>query len=522
MTDFSNNSISQSKERIQVEENGLNKKKPNLKKNYFYNLLYQIFLIIAPFITTPYVSRVLTTSGIGKYSYSFSIATYFTIFASLGFGYYAQRIIARKRDDKYHLTKTFWEIVLCRLIPVFICLITNVVLCLFCVYQEYTFLMWVFNINIVAVAFDISFLYQGKENFGSLLVKNITIRVASIISIFIFVKSEDSLFAYALISALSVFLTSLFMWISVPKVLMRIKINVLRPLSHLKGTLVLFLPTIAVSVYTVLDKTLIGLLISGESEIIANGELIVKKTSDLENGYYEQSEKIVKMAMVIITSLGSVMIPRNSNAMACGNFEEAKKNIIVSSSLVLLFAVPISLGLIVVADNFIPWFLGDGYEKSIFIMKLLSPLVLILGFSNVLGLQYLIPSGKDREFTFAIVCGAVVNFLLNIFFIKIWWSIGAAIATLLAETVVTSIMFFLVRKEINFLKIIVLGWKYYLSGCIMFISCFAISSFLSPSVLNTLIIVVSGVLIYFTILLILRDKTVVNLLKKCLPFFRKK
>ena len=498
-------------------------KKISVKKNYIFNLLYQLFLIVVPLITTPYVSRVLTANGVGQYSFSFSLATYFTIFAGLGFGYYAQRAIAKQKDNKEELSITFWEIIICRLFPVVIALSVNILFCLLGIYREYTPLMWVFNINIFAVSLDISFLYQGKEEFGSLVIKNLLIKTTSVILIFVFVVSEKSLIIYTIINASSVLLSNIFMWISIKKMLVKVKVHNLSPLRHMKGTIVLFLPTIAVSIYTVLDKTLIGLLITDTYEVLGeDGVYITKNYSDLENGYYEQSEKIVKMAMVFITSIASVMIPRNSNELALGHIDTVRKNIYTSCRLVLLFGIPLMLGLIAVSDNLVPWFLGNEYEKSSFLIKLLSPLVIIIGFSNVFGLQFLIPAGKDRIFTIALTTGAAINLLLNIFFIKLWWSNGAAIATLVAEAVVTLITALAIRKEINFLKVLLSGWKYLISGIIMFVICLFISTYLSPSIVNTLLITLSGILSYFIFLIIFQDKLIIISIKKITLKIKKK
>lgn len=504
------------------QTSGNNGRSPSIRKNYIFNLAYQIFLIVVPIITTPYVARVLTSNGVGRYSFSFSLATYFTILAGLGFGYYAQRAIAKCQEDKLSISKTFWEIILCRLLSVAISLGANILLCLLGVYKEYTSLMWVFNINILAIAFDISFLYQGKEEFGSLVLKNFIIKTLAVILIFVFVKNENSIIVYALINASSVFLANVFMWVSAKKYLQYVSIRILRPLSHLKGTLVLFLPTIAISIYTVLDKTLIGLLVPGTYETIdSDGLTVVKKISDLENGYYEQSEKIVKMAMVVITSLGTVMIPRNSSEIERGNYDKVRQNITKSCQIVLLFGIPIMLGLIVVADSFVPWFLGEGYDKSALLIKVLAGLVPVLGFSNVFGLQFLIPSGKDKQFTFALLVGALVNLSLNIAFIMLWKSLGAAIASIFAESIVTAIMAFMIRKEINFIKILGSGWKYYISGLVMFGVCFVMSKFVGQTILGTFILILSGVFVYFCFLVLMRDCLIIGFAKRIFKFKKK-
>ncbi len=516
--------ISKENEQLNNEENSsleAPKKPKSVKKNYFYNLLYQLFLLIVPLITTPYVSRVLGAEGVGKYSFSFSIITYFTIFGALGFGYYAQREIAKHQDDKHGQIVSFFEIFICRLIPIFIALAVNLIFCFTNIYKEYTNLMLIFNINIVALAFDIAFLYQGKEEFGKLVIRNFIVKLLSVISIFVFVKTKDDIAIYALINALSVIFGNLFIWITLPKYIEKIRIKELRPLRHLKGTIVLFLPTVAVSIYTILDKTLIGLLITDTYTDIVDGKEVIKRYSDLENGYYEQSEKIVKMVMTVITAIGTVMIPRNTHEYSIGNHEKVKENIFTSCTLILMLGIPLALGLVVIADNFIPWFFGDGYDKCILLMKILSPLILIIGFSNVFGLQYLIPTGKDKRFTIALIVGAITNFLLNLIFIHFWWSVGASIATIVAEATVTLIMAIMVRKEINFLKLFISAWRYYIAGIVMFFACYFVARNLESSIINTILIALIGAIIYFVILIILQDKLIINTIKKIFKKLKK-
>lgn len=507
---------------IQEEKKTNNTKKTSIKKNYLYNLFYQVFLLIIPLITTPYVSRILLAEGVGKYSFSFSLITYFTIVAALGFGYYAQREVAKHQGDKNRQTIVFWEIVLCRLIPVFVSLATNIILCAFKVYGNYTSLMWILSILIVNVAFDIAFFFQGNEQFKSIVIRNFIIKALAVGSIFLFVKTKDDLWVYALINSLSTLLSTLSMWVPLRKLIVKIKINELKPLRHLKGTIILFLPTIAISVYTILDKTLIGLLITDTyTEIDSTGIEVVKKYSDLENGYYEQSEKIVKMAMTIITAIGIVMIPRNSHEFSVGNVEKVKDNIYKTSKFVLFIGIPMTLGLIMSADLLVPWFLGDGYEKCSILLKVLSPLILIIGLSNVFGLQYLIPSGQDKKFTIALLIGAATNIVLNIIFIRFWWSTGAAIATIVAEFSVTFTMVLMIRKDISILKILLSGWKYYISGVVMGFSLYFIAKNFDPTFWYTVLIVVIGAIIYFVLLAILKEELLMGILKKVLKKIRK-
>ena len=463
----------------------------SITKNYLYNLIYQILIIIIPIITTPYVSRVLGADGVGKYSFSNSIVSYFVIFASLGFGYYAQREIAKYQDNKKKQTEIFWEIIIVRSVSVLTALVVYfTVMALGVFKEEYTLLMMILSVSILAVAFDISFLFAGNEVFSKTVLTNTLLRILNVVAIFVFVKDRNDLWKYVLITALTGLIANASLAVYSKDFLCKIEIKNLKPVRHIKPAVILFLPTIAISVYTYLDKTMIG-VITG---------------SDFENGFYEQAEKIVKIVMTVVTSLGAVMIPRNSNAFERKDMQAIRQNIYRSVRFVLLLGIPMMIGLIAVSDNMVPWFLGDGYYKSANIMKILSVLILAIGLSNVFGLQYLIPAGEDKKFTISVTCGAFTNFLLNLVLIRLFKSYGAAIATIVAETVVTVIMFCFIRKNVSLCEILKNSTKYLISGIIMFVPCFVLGRILEPSIINTFIIVFIGVVVYLICLILLKDK----------------
>lgn len=492
----------------------MEKTQKSLKKNFIYNLIYQIFLVVVPLAVTPYVARVLSPIGIGKYSFSYSLITYFTMFGSLGFGYYAQREIAKFQNNSIKQSIVFWEINICRLFPVFIALTTNIIFCLTNLYKEYTGLMYIFSINIFAIIFDIAFFFQGNEDFGKIVLRNVVIKSISIVLIFSLVKNENDVWLYTILNSLMLIISNLSLWPSLFGRLSKVSIRSLKPFKHMKGTIKLFIPTIATTIYTVLDRTLIGLLISDTYVVIENGVEVIKRYADLENGFYEQAEKLAKMTLAIISCIGTVMIPRNSKEFSEGNVETGKSNVIFSMNLVWLIGVPIMLGLIGTSSNFVPWFYGNGYEKCITLINILSPLILIIGFSSVIGLQYLVPTGHDLIFGLILFGGAIINLILNLLLIPILWSFGAAIATVLAEFIITVTMFILIRKDFSIKNIFTNSWKYIISGLIMFVVTFVLSKNLYSSFLNSIVIVFIGILIYFFILLILKDKIVYTLFQK--------
>ena len=481
--------------------------KKNAKLNYIYNLIYQVVLLITPLITTPYVSRVLGEYGVGQYSFSHSIASYFILFGGLGFGYYAQREIAKKQNDKQVQSVIFWEIIIARAISVFVSIAVYLALILFGVFgNQYELLFKLLLINIVATAFDITFLFQGNEEFGVIALKNVVIRIIGITLIFVFVKQYSDLWIYTLCQSLILIVGNLSLWTRLPKILTRVKASDLRIKRHLVPTLRLFVPTIAVSINAILDKTLLGVLVEGVDET-------GKNFSFIENGNYEQSDKIIQILLSLLTALGAVMYPKNSQAVASGDRERLKSNVYKALSFVCFLGFPLTFGISAVSINFSPWFFGEGYLKVPYLMMVLSPKIVIIGLSDVLGMQYLLPLEKDKKFTIALIIGAIANVSLNFLLIPFLWSYGACIATVVAELLITFTMILFARKEIKFSLVIKSTWKYFLAAALMFGVVFTIGHFLSASILNTFILVVMGILVYVAALLIFKDAFLFSILK---------
>ena len=369
----------------------------NIKKNYIYNLIYQLTLIIVPIISTPYISRILHAEGVGSVSFTQALTNYFVVFGTLGFTYYAQREIAKKQDDQHAQSVLFFEIILCRLISASVAVMCDIFLIITGVYGANTLLMLIFLTEVVTVVFDVTFLFQGNEEFGYIVLRSIIIKIVGTACIFIFIKQSSDTWIYALINGLSTFAIGISLWPKVFKKIVKVNIHELKPFRHFLPAIRLFIPTVAIVLYTVFDRSLIGII-----------------TKDVaENGYYEQAEKIVKMILVIVTCLSTVMIPRNSNEYAKGNEEAVKNNIYNAMHFVWLLAIPMMCGVAIVASNMLPWFLGNGFQKSILLMQIFSPIILFIGFSNVLGLQWLVPTKKDTKFTIAVTVGALLIFYLT-------------------------------------------------------------------------------------------------------------
>lgn len=474
--------------------------KKSIKKNYIFNLSYQILLLITPLITTPYVSRVLGAHGIGVVSYTESIVSYFVLAATMGITTYGQREVSYVQDSVEKRSKLFWNTKVLQLI-------TSIIAILIFVFYSLTrsdkLMFLIFSLNIVAVLFDITWFFQGMEEFGKIVFRNVAFKLINIIYIFTLIKSENDIYLYALGMCLFTVISNISLWFYLPKYVCKLEIKELHPFKELRVVISLFIPTIAISIYTVLDKTMIGAI-----------------TQDaFENGYYEQALKISRMVLTVVTSLGTVMIPRIGYYFEQKNLEEVKRLMYRGYRFVWFLGIPLCFGLIMVSANFVPWFFGDGFDKVVPLLRILSFLILAIGINNVTGMQYLVPAKRQNLFTLTVIIGAATNFFMNLILIRYFQSLGAAIASVTAEIVIAFVQLIIVRKELSPGRVLKEGINYYIAGAIMAIVLYFIGDVFNSSIIHTAIMVVAGVVVYITSLLVLKDEFLLLSIKSVFRLF---
>ena len=467
-------------------------KTSSLKKNFIYNVFYQMFIIILPLITIPYVSRVLGSKGIGIYSYTYSIVYYFMLIALLGINNYGNRTVAKVRDDKEKLSKAFSSIYAIQLVMSLLMLFFYVLYILL-FDSRYSLISSIQIIYLISCIFDIGWFFFGLEEFKITVTRNTVVKIISLICIFLFVKTSYDLWKYTLILSLSSLLSNALL---VPFLLKRVKIVSIKfndTKKHIKPILVLFIPVIAVSLYKVMDKTMLGIM--------------CKIT---EVGYYEQAEKIIAVPLALITALGTVMLPRISNLVSKGDTKRIKEYMEKSIKFMMFLAFPICLGIIAVSKTFIPMFLGDSFIKTSTLIYYISITIIFISFANVIRTQYLIPKEKDKIFIVSVVGGAIINLIINSLLIPVYQSIGACIGTVAAELFVMVYQVIKVRKELPIIKYFksIIGFLY--KSILMFIIVFLVGNIHIIAIYKFLIQTITGVIIYG----ILNYKYIFSLLSK--------
>ena len=468
----------------------------SVKKNYAYNLISQLLTILLPVVTTPYITRVLGNENLGIFNYAQSIVNYFILFGCIGLNDYSQREIAACGGDRHRQSVVFFEVLLVRLVTV--ALSAGVYFGIIVRTADYPLYYCLFGLELLAALVDVSWYLQGNENFRSQTIRTIATRLVGLVCIFLFVKTEADLYVYILCCSGAILAGNLSLWLFLKKSLDRVSLRQLRPWRHLRGALIMFLPQIAINVYTQLDKTMLGLLTGHDYDQV---------------GYYSQAEKIVKLAMTVVTSLGSIMLSRVTIALSSGNSDTVKSYIYKSMRFVCLLAWPITVGLAVVAEDMVPWFFGEGYDAVVPCMEALSPLVLIIGLGCVFGRHYMVPARMMKEFTATVVLGMLVNICFNALLIPRFGAMGAVAATLLAESAVALSQYLLLRKLFP-PSIFLTGVKNMIAALVMGGCVRLIASFLPARIWATAIEVFAGVVIYFGLLWLMRDAFLLENLKR--------
>lgn len=476
----------------------------SIAKNYIYNLIYQMLVIVLPLITTPYLSRVLGSDGIGTFSYTMSIVTFFILFGSMGVSLYGQRTIAYTSGDKKESSKKFFELVIIKTITLFI----SMIVFYFCFAIRGNNILYykILLIEIVANIFDISWFFQGKEDFDKLVVRNLIVKLLCLILIFTCVKSRQDLWIYFLIYVSADLLGNLSMWLYLPKYLVKVSMKELNYIPHIIPMILLFLPQIAIQIYTVLDKTMIGVLTSNMSEV----------------GYYEQAQKIVKAALLVLTSLQTVMNSRVAIAYAKHDYNEIKGYLENSIKFVWFLGIAMLGGIIGISSGLVYWYYGEGFDKIELILIATAPIIMAIGFNSIFGVQYLVQVNKTKEFTISVVVGASLNFVLNLFLIPIFGGLGAAFASVVSEVTIAIIQYRYLKKDFNDLSFLKSSFKPILAGILMFIVVKFLDINMSKSIFSTLIQIFIGAIIYLLVLICLRFKFLFDIIDQILGFLKSK
>ncbi|MCW0154623.1 oligosaccharide flippase family protein [Lactiplantibacillus plantarum] len=470
-----------------------------LVKNFLWNAGYQVFVLLVPLITIPYVSRVLGPTGVGINSFTNSVVQYFILFGSLGITTYGNREIAYQRDSPEKLSQTFWEIALLRFFSIFISIICYLIFVILS-HQYQTFYL-IQGIMLIGAAFDISWFFMGMENFKVTVLRNALVKILSLILIFTMVKSASDTGVYILILASSQTIGYITLWPYVRKTVNFVPFRKLNLVRHLAPSVALLIPQIATQIYLQLNKTMLGTFRGVEA-----------------SGFYDNSDKIIKMVLAIVTATGTVLLPHVAHSFANGDHAAVKRSLVTSMHVILVLAFPMAFGLAAVAKPFTLIFFGNKFASVGSLMAVESAVIVLIGISNAIGIQYLLPTNQLSAYTASVVLGSVVNVVLNVPLILVWGTMGAIVATVISEATVSIYQIYRIRNQILVHSLFEGIWKYALSAFAMFMVITVVAQLLSPGIFGVMVEVLVGIVAYVAILFMLQPKELFGYIVR----FRKK
>ncbi|CBL91357.1 hypothetical protein GCM10025878_08680 [Leuconostoc gasicomitatum] len=447
-------------------------------KNFFYNMTYQVLLIILPLVTMPYVSRVLGPDGLGKYSYTNSIMSYFVLLGSLGISLYGSRQVAYVQDSKENRSKVFWDVAILKIVTT---VISILLLAFFLtIYNEYTSLIIAQSLTLVANMFDVSWYFIGIEDFKKTITRNVAVKIISLALIFSLVHTKSDLTIYILIITGSTLIGNFILIPFLKGQIYFVDVNKLHFSKHVMPILLLFIPQLATQIYLVVNKTMLGQMDSIKSV-----------------GFFSSSDTLVRLALTIVSSISAVLMPRIANLLAKGDKKGVNHYMDKSFQFINFLSFPLVLGLIAISSKFVPLFLGKGFGVVSNLIILESPIIILISWSIAITNQYLIPSGLNKEYIGSTFAGAISNIILNLLFIRNYGVYGAIISTLISELIVLAYLLFGIKNKLNVKKMLFSNiHKYLFSSLVMFLIIILVDIWLPKTICAVILEITLGIIVY--------------------------
>lgn len=409
----------------------------SIKYNFIMNSILTMSSFIFPLITFPYISRILLPVGIGKVSFATSLVTYFAMFAQLGIPTYGIRACAKVRDDRQKLTQTAHELLLINSVT---CIISYLALIFSLAFiprlREERLLYIIVSANILLQFLGMEWLYKAVEQYAYITLRSIAFKFIGLVAMFLLIHEQKDYIIYGGITVLAGSGSYICNFINVKKLIDLKPIGHYQLKKHLKAVSIFFAMACATTVYTHLDTIMLGLMTS---------------TSDADVGYYNAAVKIRTVLLSIITSIGTVLLPRVSYYYEQGLKDEFRRVCKKALYLIFLMSVPLTFYFVMYAREGIFFLSGRAYENSIIPMQIIMPTILLVGITNVTGIQILIPQGRENIVLYSEIAGAITDLVLNMILIPKYASSGAALGTLAAEFAVLLVQFAALRNEIPYI-----------------------------------------------------------------------
>lgn len=405
------------------------KKYQSVRFNFIMNFILTLSNFIFPLVTFPYVSRVLGAEGIGTVSFATSIIGYFSMIGMLGIPTYGIRACAKVRDNEEKLTRTVQEIILLNSLVMFFALLAlGIAVLTIDKLEQEKLLYLVMSASLIFNVLGVDWLYRALERYTYITIRSILFKLLSLFLMFWLVKDSTHYVIYGGITIFAAVGSNLLNFINMRRVVSLKPAKDLNLSQHLRPTLSFFLLTVSTQIYLNMDTTLLGFI-----------------KDNTEVGYYSAAVKIKQILVSVVTSLGAVLLPRLSYYYEKQRMDEFKTLVKKALNFVFLIAVPMVVYFILNAKESVLFLSGSDFLSATLPMQLIMPAALFIGLSNLMGMQILVPTHREKLVIYSTVVGAGIDLLINSFAIPFFGARGAALASSLAELSVVAVQLYYLR-----------------------------------------------------------------------------
>lgn len=430
----------------------------SIKKNFVYSSILTTANYVFPFLTFPYVSRVLGVTNIGTCNFVDSIINYFILFSMMGIGIVGIREVAKNKNDREALDKAFSGLSVLNTITTLVLLVVLIV----GIYtvpklHEHSELMWLGALKLVFNVLQFEWLYKGLENFKYITTRTILVKMVYVVCVFLFVhKQEDYVIYYLLLTLMTVVNAVINSWYA--RKFVGFSFHGIDVKTYIKPFFILGVYMVLTSMYTSFNVAFLGFS-SGETEV----------------GYYTTATKLYTVLLSVFTAFTGVMLPRMSSLISEGKYDEFKNLLSRSFNALVTFAMPLVFFGIIMAPQIILLIAGDGYEGAIMPMRIVMPLMLVIGYEQILVIQTLMPLKEDKLILRNSLYGACAGLLLNFAIVPYLNSIGSSIVWFVSELVVLCGAQYATKKILG----LCFPWKTILKNAFYYIPMAAIVAIIS-------------------------------------------
>lgn len=467
----------------------------SLRKNTVYNILKTFSSIAFPLITFPYITRVLQPENVGRYNFSNSIVSYFSLIATLGVTTYAIRECSKVKESSKELGRISGEILSINLMTTIIAYALLGVLLLVCPKLiEYRLLIIIQSTAILFTTLGADWLNMASEDFKYITIRTVGFQMLSLLLMFVFVRKPSDYIIYAIITVISsngANLVNIVYRRKFCQTKLTLHMNLRKHLPPIMG---LFAMLVAQQIFVMSDTTIIGLV-----------------CGDYSVGLYSSAVKIYSVVNQVVASITWVVMPQLSSAYACDNIDEIKKILIYVIQFTALIGLPCVIGIFMLSSEIIVVSAGNAYINAGVTLKILAITLLTAYINNFLLNINILAAGKDKVGAFSCMAAAMVNIILNIIFIPKYGIEAAAITTIISQIIVAIICIQYIDNRIHIFQILQYTWKPML-GCMGIIFVILISKNLFNNPIFVLAVSgICGMLVYFIILIALKHDFVLSL-----------